>query len=324
MDIDKRDLLIEQLRNRIFVLNEAVWERSVSEPILNEWLENFDGRVTDPSEERLCALYVISHFMYFGSREIRVLLRAMYRDLFLIPLLADIQVHNPHADPAGLQALINEELMRTRFLGIGNPSESGVHLLYYFRQENSLPRESFADSSRILRTVNGVRELADPNIKRYIFIDDVCGSGDTAIDYAQEVVSEVLACGESVQFEYHTLMGTARGLGEVRRRANYASVKAIYELDSSYEYTGEDSRYFSYCPEGIEPDLVRRVVREYGAAIFPGAPLGWSGGDLLLGFHHNTPDNTLPIVWAEAAHDSGITAWVPAFKRYPKYGLLPS
>ena len=38
-------------------------------------------------------------------------------------------------------------------------------------------------------------------------------------------------------------------------------------------------------------------------------------GQLLIGFHHNVPDNTLPILW----FDSPNADWRPIFRRYPKW-----
>jgi len=86
--------------------------------------------------------------------------------------------------------MVEKELDCTRFLGIGNPSESGVHLLYYFRQENCLPKDVFIDASRAFKSTvtpdgNISVQIGNPDITRYVFIDDICGSGDTAITYSK-------------------------------------------------------------------------------------------------------------------------------------------
>ena len=45
--------------------------------------------------------------------------------------------------------------------------------------------------------------------------------------------------------------------------------------------------------------------------------LGFRNGQLLLSLHHNTPNNTLPIIW----YDEDGIEWTPIFKRYNKvYG----
>jgi len=42
--------------------------------------------------------------------------------------------------------------------------------------------------------------------------------------------------------------------------------------------------------------------------------LGWGDCQLLLGFYHNTPDNTLPVIW----YDEDEINWYPIFRRYNK------
>lgn len=325
MDEDKYQALYDQFIERIHVLNRTVWEERLRQPVLDKWLDNFDGLVANVKLERLHALYVIAHFMYFGSREIRVLLRAMYRDLYYSPLIQEIREENPEYTKAQMLERIRDELAATRFLGVGNPSESGVHLLYYFRQENLLPKTAFADVSSLIRRsrVNGVADvrLNEPGVRRYVFIDDVCGSGETAIDYMEGVLADIREVDVNTSFYYFSMFAAKRGIENVVAAGGYAQVSAIYVLDETYNFPGPDSRYLSYCPEGISPDLVRRLIEAYGLRLLPDHPFGYGGCGLMLGFHHNTPDNTLPIMWCDDLHGAGL-AWAPAFKRYPKYGLI--
>ncbi len=68
-----------------------------------------------------------------------------------------------------------KELNKTRFLGVGNPSESGVHLLYYFRQENCLSEKCFINAYDIFNSdYSRGLELCDPTINHYVFVDDFC------------------------------------------------------------------------------------------------------------------------------------------------------
>ena len=62
--------------------------------------------------------------------------------------------------------------------------------------------------------------------------------------------------------------------------------------------------------------FAEQMCRFYGSSLVPGDPFGYDNGQLLIGFHHNTPDNTLPIFWYD---EPGGTSWTPIFKRYPKY-----
>ena len=62
----------------------------------------------------------------------------------------------------------------------------------------------------------------------------------------------------------------------------------------------------------------RDLCLRCGEQLVPSHPLGYRDGQLLLGFSHNTPDNTLPVFWYEERDGPN---WRPMFRRYPKgYG----
>lgn len=315
----------DELRRRITVLSDRAWEGRVNWPLVERWLENFTGDSgLEEDVEKVHALYILSQFLYFGSTEIRILLKSLFRDLFLIPLIQEIrQTLAGSRDARRLNAHIQNEMARTRFCGIGNPSESGVHLLYYFRQENGLSKHNFLDAAQIMgRTTNdkgeSARKIRFPDIKRYIFVDDVCGSGETAITYSNDFLSEVLAENSAVQIHYHSMFATSDGIKKVRKESAFGdNARAVYELDDTYKCLSNTSRYLKVAPKGIDPQTVRRIANHYGNLLAPGHGGGYLGSQMLIGFHHNTPDNTLPIIWMDPANGAP-RPWTPVFKRYPK------
>lgn len=312
----------EMLRVRITVLNERVWENRNQWPQVEAWLENFDGRAGfDPEVEQLHALFLLSQFLFIGSAETRVLLQSVYRDLFLIPLIQEVRATlGSCRDPLIVEAAVNEALAKTRFLGVGNPSESGVHLLYYFRQENRLGKSLFLDSAAVFMStldeegkIN--RALADPDIERYIFVDDVCGSGDTAVNYSDGIVTELLALKPDAKLHYLAMFATRQGIEKVRSTKFGVGSAAVFELDDSYRCLSPGARILLDAPPHINAATLEKVAMSYGALLRPEFPGGWGDNQLLLGFQHNTPDNSLPIMWAEG--DASLP-WTPAFKRYAK------
>lgn len=315
----------QTLRTRITILSERAWEGRVKWDLVERWMSNFSGKSgLDIQKERIHALYLLSQFLYFGSREIRVLLKALYRDLFLLPLIQEVRAkHNDTRDPHLLRDLVRAELEKTRFLGVGNPSESGVHLLYFFRQENGLGKTHFLDTAQILERQllpdsSYQRRLRYPDVERYIFVDDVCGSGDTAIRYSNDFLAEVKECKEDVTLSYFAMFSTTDGMNAVREHSIFGQgAAAVYELDDTYKCLSEDSRYLKVIPDRIEPDAVRKIALTYGKELLPNHPTGFLGSELLIGFHHNTPDNTIPVIWMDESHGSSIP-WTPAFRRYPK------
>jgi hypothetical protein len=311
----------DALATRLLTLDERVWEGRATGPAIRNWLNNFKGKTGASAElEQLHALYVLSQFMYFGSKEIRILLRALYRELFLLPLAQKVRAKTKNASEFCDRMALEKDA--TRFLGVGNPSESGVHLLYYFRQENSLAKASFLDSAQIytVSSDNGIRKRVPrhPSVKRYVFLDDICGTGETAERYSNDLLPDLLAEQPDVELWYFSLFATADGLRHITDNTAFGSnCGAVYELDDTYRWTATSSRYLSKLPKGLYRSLLIALPAVYGATLLPGHPLGYDGSELMLGFSHNTPDNTLPIIWFEMEHGAK-HPWYPIFRRYPK------
>jgi hypothetical protein len=313
--------LVNTLLSKIKTLNETVWESRASEPAIAEWLDNFAPAAPPPRDERTHALFLLSNFMYFGDRQIRELLKALYRDLYRYPIIAAIRRANHDTLESGIvEPLFRAELDRTRFLGVGNPSESGCHLLYYFRQENGLPKTLFIHTHQLFSRSGAAAppQLRDPAIKRYVFIDDFCGSGKQGTEYSHDLVEEIKRLNADAMVEYYVLFATTQGISKVRNETRFDSAKAIYELDISFKCFSPTSRYFETPPPPPEVDkaFCEQMCRTYGASMVAGPHiLGYDDSQLLLGFHHNTPDNTLPVIWFDRP---GPFAWKAIFRRYPK------
>jgi len=215
-------------------------------------------------------------------------------------------------DSVKIEGAFAAELSKTRFLGVGNPSESGTHLLYYFRQENSLGKEYFINTHETTsrNSESGELEIRDKTIKEYVFIDDLCGSGTQACDYSKDVVAEIKALNPSAKVSYYVLFAMKDGINKVKNESKFDVVDCVYELDDSFKCFSSSSRHYS--AENLKV-RGKNIASKYGRNLFCDA-LGYSDCQLLLGFLHNTPDNTLPIIWSS-------DNWKPIFKRYNKdYG----
>ena len=250
----------DELDQKIMKLSENIWESRVKRPTLEAWLNNFTPSSEEAECEQTHALYLLSNFTYFGVREIREMLKSAYRDKVKNPLVQSIrkQLNNTKSADIILSAF-EGEIAATKFLGIGNPSESGTHLLYFFRQENNLPKDYFIHSHQLLK-IKRIRQrdeistevsLGLPEVKRYVFIDDVCGSGSQVIKYMTEdgSISTMKELNPDLEFIYITLVASQKGLKAVRDKGIFDRVETIFELDSSYQCFSENSRYF---PTGLK------------------------------------------------------------------------
>jgi hypothetical protein len=140
--------------------------------------------------------------------------------------------------------------------------------------------------------------------------------GLRSVDYIKLLPSRAAQC--RIQISYFVLFGTTTGMDFVRKNTAFDVVHCIYELDDTFRCFSPSSRYFPSPSQEITVTFAEQMCRLYGGLLVPDDPLGYDDGQLLIGFHHNTPDNTLPIFWYD---EPGGTNWMPIFKRYPKnYG----
>lgn len=310
------------VRRRIKVLSEVLWEGNGTVPAVNRWLGNFTGKTGEHSAEieQKHAAHLLSHFTYFGLREVRELLTALYRDLFRYEIIQKIREGaGGRADPEVLRSEFAVQLGRTRFLGVGSPAESGTHLLYYFRQQNKLDNALFPDPYKLVS--HGVggdsSRISDPDIERLVFVDDVLGTGIQAVqhnmDFIRHVRDAARRSGQKIDIWYLTLFARPAGL-EAVRGLGFDRVEAVHELSTSQFAFSEESHAYADPPVGIDREIGRQVADRYGAEVAPGNSLGFGEGQLTLGLHHNIPDHTLPIFWVQEA----VVDWEPLFRRYPK------
>lgn len=312
-----RDECEEKLRDLVI----HAWDDEVKWPQIEQWAENFNGIAFGQDEECDHGLFALTRFMYFGRRLVRELLRSLYRDHFEAPLMQRIRRnYGRNTDGRLLRSAYASELAATRFIGVGNPAESGAHLLYFFRQVNHLSKDLFADIHQafVVHTDRSGAETylqRDGAVSRYVFFDDLVGSGDQVSQYLTRALRGIRQGTPTVELRFLSLFATTSGIERLNERALFdGKAFCLFELDNSYKAFDADSRYFAGAPKWFEIDKLRLLASTYGALLQPRRSLGYKDGQLLLGFSHNTPDNTLPIFWDEGTR----RVWNPVFQRYDK------
>jgi hypothetical protein len=314
------DAITDELQSKIKTLHGSIWERRADWPHVLGWLDQFDEHDDPDDDEQLQALRLLSSFMYFGVNEIRALLRSLYRDTFRPQVAKEVRSGlDSSIALATVGGLVEAELRRTRFVSLGNPAESSALLLYYFRQENALPKNLFLHGSDIFDLsavgAGGSVKLRHTDVSRYVFIDDLCGSGLQAREYSVSIITPLKAINPSVKAYYYPIFGLSDGMDHLRNHAAFDEVCPVVELDSTFRAFAADSRLY------VEPTIAslrsptEATCRRYGVELWPDHPLGWEDGQLYIGFAHNTPDNSLPIFWSD---HTGSKPWRPIFRRYPK------
>ena len=312
---------VDALYGKIMSLNELVWESRADRPAVELWLESFRGDCTSKCNERKHALYLLSKFLYFGQIQVRQLLRSMFQDLIRHPLSVEVRdgLANKDDFSAVHQGFV-DEMQRTRFLGLGKPAESGTHLLYDFRLVNGIPVDACVSLPDLFTGPfdDPASEWALPGVSRVIFIDDFCGTGDQATDMSKAYVPWMRRAakhsGGDVSTWYLTLLATSDGLEKLRANALFDHVWSVSELDDTYRVFASDSQYYVNAPHDLPQGEAESIARYYGELLSPGQPLGYKNSQLLVGFQHNIPNNTLPIMSRAQVNPT----WHPIFPRIEK------
>lgn len=310
------------LESKIRTLINHAWDSEVTWAEIEAWLNNFDGSFFDKTEEQLYAIFAISRYMYFGKRLVREMLKSLYRDHFFSPMRQRIRRNfNGTFDRQIIDNAYTHELNSTRFIGVGNPSESGAHLLYYFRQVNYLSKDLFVDLAAALTyQVSRDRseilyDMREKKVTRLVFFDDIVGSGTQASEYLSPYLSGIKATNPSIDIRFMSLFATSAGLARLNEPKLFdGKAMCLFELDDSFKAFDAESRYFSTSPPWFDRQKMLDLTEDYGKILWPYHPLGYKNGQLLISFSHNTPDNVPPIFWAV----SGQIPWAPAFVRYHK------
>lgn len=298
--VDKREAeqiiaeCLDSYRLKRIIRNTSIvaWQKEISEDKIDEWLKNFDGSYFENVEnEKKLALWLLAHFSYYTMEDVRILCKKLY----------DQYMHEKLCSSTGtdLSKDINDIIKNTLFVGLGNDSESGNNILYYFRQENNLCKDNFEIDT-------------NKTYENLVYVDDVTISGEQALKYIQSrkinakntYVAVMIATDDAIN-----------NLNKSRKKVKPIATMILDQRDKAFS----DAAYV-FSDKRIRE--IRKIAQEfcelYGKKAVKGCgymvthPLGFDDGQYMISFEYNTPDNTLPIFWGTGS------GWNPLFKRYPK------
>lgn len=311
----------KKLMDKLEKLMAHVWRNGHDKKNINAWLENFNGSCYDVEKEKYFALHLLTHFLFFNQDMVRQMLSSAYTELYVIPLKQEIRKSlSGTLDYKIIQENFDAECNKTLFIGAGNPSESGAHLLYYFRQVNSLSKKRFSDfygvfSEKIIREFNDIPldvevEILRKDVSKIVFFDDLVGSGDQIRGYLRARIFAIRKSAPHIKIQFISLFCTNDAIDILNSPEMFDNqASSLFILDNTFKAFHENSRNFKQNEEPSKEEL-KVFCSHYGRGLF-GDPLGYKNSQLMIGFSYNTPDNTLPIFWA--SHQ-----WKPIFQRYSK------
>lgn len=219
-------------------LSETIWERRAQGPAVLQWLANFTSTDTRCYKDREMALYLLSRFTFYGSREMRECLKCLYRDLIRYPVVERVRKSlNDSRDIVTVSREASKIMDAMKFLGVGRPSESGPHMLYYFRQENGIRVSQFCDIHELFSIVpcedsteatpTFQQEIAGPEATWYIFLDDFSGTGEQAVKKLQMPVKSLKQLCSNAEVCYYSVFATRDALDRIRADTDFDRVESL-------------------------------------------------------------------------------------------------
>ena len=277
---------------------------TIHENAINQWLNNFNGsslyqfknnhNEAKKLEQRI-ALFLLCNFVYYNEQEVKHLMRNMmgkYIHSFFVG--------------KNKKTIEEEEIDRlikvTSFCSLGNQSESSSYMLYLFRQVNDLSKNDF-----IIKT----------DCENLVFIDDFSMTGTQAEWYIKDFFKNNPEY-KSKNIYILLSISTTEAMDKLKKINGVNNVIACIVMNDTSKAFSDSSIIF----QGYSPELkeqAKTMCTYYGEKILSNedkkdgaTPLGYGDCGYLLGTYYNTPNNTLPIIWAEE------NSWNPIFKRYNK------
>lgn len=199
-----------------------------------------------------------------------------------------------------IASIFSGNLEDVKFFALGeSSSSSGSMYLYDFRKELRLPESSFPndDFRKYLDKVNSL-----------VFFDDIIGSGSQASRFFKKHLSKTNA-----PLYYSSVFGFSEGIQFVKNNTQFKHVFSGITLSSEERAFSSESKIFSDIKTKTR---IEDICQKYGKLLYPLHPLGYDNSQSLIVFPHNTPNNTLPIIWAspENEKENGIV-WSPLWER---------
>ncbi len=254
----------------------AGWPADVSIDQLVKWIIQFD-----PDDHDL-ALRILQHLNVLGSEDIRSGLRVSYARLQRRAKDRDTEISNRN----------------TMFFAVGDAGKSGAMIAYEFRLANELPESNFSTEQSALY-------LEQRLVKNVVLVDDVIGTGQSAIRAAKTIKEEATPLGVENVFVL-SVCGFQEALEAVSEQTG-ADTFSAFTYDKRDTVISFDSPFYSGLPHEKKEVLLERL--KYYNSRCSRSELGYGGIGALMAFTHNPPNVSLPVIWASG------NGWNPLFPR---------
>lgn len=293
------DPVKSNLYDTILERDRIYWRKFKSPDEIIMWLRNFNG-----DNEIYLALKLASNILYYTLDEIRALWNTILMNRVKLFILKEIFGDNDYPDIKSWYP----EYMRSKciFVGYGQAAKSGPHFIYDVKKSTDL-KLNFYEFKEFLNISDN--ELND--VERIFLVDDFIGSGNQAKDnwykkFDEKSINDIYQRNPHLNFIYLALVGFNEGK-ELIEKLTPLEVILGEEIDDRFKCFSDVSSIYE---NAIERSEAKEIMKDKGKLLYE-HPLGYDNLELAIAFHHNTPNNSLPVIWKHM--DDG--TWHALFRR---------
>ena len=266
-------------------------------PNVRQWISQADTYV----QERLL-FDLLRGIKFFGAREVGELFERNHEESIKSNLGAF--VHRKKSDR-------REDLWVTY---VDGPAKSGNDYARQYVKKAKISTKCVKEMAFIDKAFESNAPLPSPPAM-IVIIDDFIGTGDSLSEnlskfYKRNGKSIAKA---NIPLQVLVISATQEGEEKVRKR--------LGKLDENADLTvceSLDQKHFAFGPENKiwenqqKKTEAKELCQRLGSTVTPRHPLGYRESGLLIVFHSNCPNNTLPILHAKG---TGAHKWTPLFER---------
>jgi len=306
---------------------------------LAAWLDQFDG----PLDRATALDFVLDRLIFISDAEMTHLIELVYPDhieLVLRRRVAQLRGHSPYA----VASIVGDDAytaLRRRSLVLG--ASDGARLDRLRRSAPFLSHEQFLQSTepptdlikpmcKELGEALGGREFEDPATFGHVFlVDDFAGSGETLLrldksTYKGKLIKlaaalEKLKAKQLVTDDVEVTVVLYTATEAAREHLTEAitasplppwEIRIVQELPAWIRVDAQDAAFASLCERFY--DEVFTDEHKGGRA-----PLGYAGGALPVVLSHNTPNNSVCLLWADSTGEKDSLRRRALFPRYERH-----
>ncbi|KIP97188.1 phosphoribosyltransferase-like protein [Pseudomonas fluorescens] len=253
------------------------WPVSVAIDHVIRWVLQFDR------DDYGLAIRILENIDVLAQRDVR----------------AAFQVAQAKLERAAIEKGTPIKKTNTLYAGVGQASKSGAVMAYHYRLAAQISEADFF-------TQDEEDDIDFSRIDNIVLLDDVIGTGQSVATDIAHVIEEIHSLSKSRNVYVLTVAGYVEGISKVVEETG-ASVISALEYSVKDTVTDLDGVFYTGLPMSERARALDRIKRYCRIAARSDLGYGSIGG--LLVFDHNTPNTSLPVIWARG------NGWMPLFAR---------